>query len=112
MLVYSVDHRQSLEAISVLLAKILRIKVLVFPTSLLTSSTTLSYSGLYSLSRVKDLPAVPMVLVGNKSDLPDSQREVTYAEGKEVATKIGCPFFESSAKVCSLGIPSPVYHAC
>jgi hypothetical protein len=39
------------------------------------------------------------VLVGNKSDLPDDQREVSLAIGKDQAAAFGCPFFESSAKV-------------
>jgi len=48
--------------------------------------------------RIKDKPAVPMVLVGNKCDLVD-EREVTEKDGKDVAAKFGgVPFFETSAK--------------
>ena len=38
-----------------------------------------------------------MVLVGNKSDL-ESEREVSYAEGKELADAFGISFYETSAK--------------
>ncbi len=40
---------------------------------------------------------VPMVLVGNKSDL-NVHREVTTEEGVAKAEKWGCPFIECSAK--------------
>jgi GTPase KRas protein len=40
---------------------------------------------------------VPFVLVGNKLDL-DPQREVDSSDGKTLAERIGCPFYETSAK--------------
>ena len=40
---------------------------------------------------------VPAVLVGAKSDL-DLERQVTTEEGKTFAEKLGCHFFETSAK--------------
>lgn len=46
--------------------------------------------------KVKDVPKVPMVIVGNKADL-ESQRAVTKEEGEELAKKLGVPFFETSA---------------
>jgi len=47
--------------------------------------------------RVKDEDKVPMVLAGNKCDL-DNERQVTKAQGEELAKSFGCPFFETSAK--------------
>jgi len=47
--------------------------------------------------RIKDKPAVPLVLCGNKSDLVD-EREVSEQEGRDLATKWAVPFFETSAK--------------
>eukprot|EP01104_Vermistella_antarctica_P019428 TRINITY_DN75_c0_g1_i1.p1 TRINITY_DN75_c0_g1~~TRINITY_DN75_c0_g1_i1.p1 ORF type:complete len:207 (+),score=68.99 TRINITY_DN75_c0_g1_i1:60-623(+) len=47
--------------------------------------------------RVKDEDKVPMVVVGNKSDL-EEERQVTTAEGQDLAKSFGCPFFETSAK--------------
>eukprot|EP01111_Echinosteliopsis_oligospora_P016811 TRINITY_DN7108_c0_g1_i1.p2 TRINITY_DN7108_c0_g1~~TRINITY_DN7108_c0_g1_i1.p2 ORF type:complete len:162 (-),score=38.39 TRINITY_DN7108_c0_g1_i1:554-1039(-) len=40
---------------------------------------------------------VPMIVVANKSDL-EEQREVSQKEGHDLATIIGCPFIETSAK--------------
>lgn len=47
--------------------------------------------------RVKDQDKVPMVLAGNKCDLAD-ERQVTNAEGQDLAKSFACPFFETSAK--------------
>jgi hypothetical protein len=41
---------------------------------------------------------MPIVLVGNKCDL-ESEREVTAAEGAELAKSFGCEFFEVSAMI-------------
>ena len=47
--------------------------------------------------RTKDADKVPIVLVGNKCDL-ESERAVQADEGKALAQKWGCAFFETSAK--------------
>ncbi|KAL6061754.1 Ras GTPase [Balamuthia mandrillaris] len=47
--------------------------------------------------RVKDEDDVPMVVVGNKSDLEDS-RQVATSEGADLAKSFNCPFMETSAK--------------
>jgi len=49
--------------------------------------------------RAKDADSVPMVLFGNKCDLPSTMREVSTIEGQELAKSFGCPFFETSAKM-------------
>ena len=46
--------------------------------------------------RVKDMDTVPMILVGNKSDL-ERDRQVTTTEGADLAKSFRCPFHESSA---------------
>lgn len=46
--------------------------------------------------RVKDADKVPMVVCGNKCDLAED-RQVTKAEGEELARSFGVPFFETSA---------------
>lgn len=41
---------------------------------------------------------VPLVLVGNKSDLRPDQRQVTLEQGKELAEKFKCAHTETSAR--------------
>ncbi|XP_031548789.1 GTPase HRas [Actinia tenebrosa] len=48
------------------------------------------------IKRVKDAEEVPMVLVGNKCDLP--QRTVSTGDAQELAKSYGIPFQETSAK--------------
>lgn len=47
--------------------------------------------------RVKNSDTVPLILVGNKSDMFD-EREVSANEAKLLAEEWGCPHFETSAK--------------
>ncbi|XP_069493146.1 GTPase KRas-like [Ambystoma mexicanum] len=48
------------------------------------------------INRVKDSDDVPMVLVGNKCDLPS--RTVDTKQAQELAKSYGIPFIETSAK--------------
>lgn len=40
---------------------------------------------------------VPLVVVGNKSDLKPEQRQVTLEEGRQLAEEVNCAFTEASA---------------
>lgn len=70
LLVYSITSRSSFEEISTFYQQVLR---------------------------VKDKDYFPVVMVANKCDL-ESERQVSTAEGYEVAKRFGCPFVETSAK--------------
>jgi GTPase KRas protein len=48
--------------------------------------------------RAKDKDIIPMILVGNKSDL-ESQRKIQTLEGITLSKNFGIPFFETSAKL-------------
>ena len=44
---------------------------------------------------------VPLMIVGNKSDLRPDQRRITSAEGEELAQQWQCGFTEASARLDS-----------
>ena len=50
---------------------------------------------MYSCSSHTNLPAV--VLVGNKCDMNDDDRKISYEQGKHLADALNVPFFETSA---------------
>lgn len=58
------------------------------------------------IKRVKDADDVPMVLVGNKCDLP--VRSVIMFEAADVAKNYGIPFIETSAKT-RMGVDDAFY---
>ncbi|WP_287587035.1 GTP-binding protein, partial [Candidatus Borrarchaeum sp.] len=45
----------------------------------------------------KHSAGIPIILVGNKSDLEEA-RIISSKEGEKIAKEIDCPFFEASAK--------------
>ncbi|CCD23452.1 Ras family GTPase RAS1 NDAI_0B04180 [Naumovozyma dairenensis CBS 421] len=49
------------------------------------------------IQRVKDSDYIPVVIVGNKSDLED-ERQVSYQAGVNLAKQMNAPFLETSAK--------------
>lgn len=50
------------------------------------------------ITRVKGTERVPILLVGNKVDLENQQREVPKVDGVALSQMWGCPFVEASAK--------------
>lgn len=59
------------------------------------------------IKRVKDSDDVPMVLVGNKCDLP--ARTVDTKQAQELARSYGIPFIETSAKTRQVNVHSPSF---
>ncbi|TCD70725.1 Ras GTPase [Steccherinum ochraceum] len=76
LLVYSVDSRQSLDAIQTFLDEISQWRD--------------------GAEGGRGMP--PLVVVGNKCDLKGGEREVSFRDGQQVADKLGAGFFEVSAK--------------
>lgn len=60
------------------------------------ASASLCFFPREQIKRVKDSEDVPMVLVGNKCDLPS--RTVDTKQAQELARSYGIPFIETSAK--------------
>ncbi|KAJ1973473.1 RAS1 protein [Dimargaris xerosporica] len=72
LLVYSISSRNSFEEITTFQQQILR---------------------------VKDKDYFPIIIIGNKCDLPDADRQVTELEGQALAKEFSCEFMETSAKM-------------
>merc|ERR1719410_2208376 len=51
-----------------------------------------------TICRQREDMRLDLVLLANKIDLAESQHEVTYEQGKELADKWNVPFFETSAR--------------
>jgi small GTP-binding protein len=62
-----------------------------------TSRDTFDHVEMWYNDMQGEIPKVPIVLVGNKTDLSD-QRVVSLAEGREKAKALKCLFMETSAK--------------
>jgi len=65
------------------------------PLSPTTTTTTISQSNL-----------LPVILIGNKCDVSDEEREVDIKEGLQMGDKYACPFVETSAIFKKKGIES------
>ena len=53
---------------------------------------------LSKLNDTTDLSKKPIIIIGNKADVENEKREVTYDEGKNYAESKGYRFYETSAK--------------
>lgn len=51
-----------------------------------------------TILQAKNFMNVPIVLIGNKCDLPNDERKVSTLEGQKLAKKLNCAFYEVSAK--------------
>ena len=80
ILLYSVTHQESLQKL---------------------------HSFVDKIQKVKECEFIPMLVVGNKSDV-ESERAVTIDEGFQFAATHNCPFFEASVKY-GVNIDDPVH---
>lgn len=95
--VFAITTRQSFEEVTSFREQILRVKDADKVPMVLGESLS-NLSNLWNLIILPlFLPPPTTPLVGNKCDL-DSERQVTKAEGEDLAKSFGCPFFETSAK--------------
>lgn len=96
MLVYSVGSKQSFDMMTIIRDKILNHLVRLTHSLLCPSTESFGLLTLSSSSQGADW--VPMMIVGNKSDLRADQRQVSVEEGKKLADLFKCGFREASAK--------------
>ena len=91
MIVYSVASKQSFE-----MCRIIRDKIL---NHLVREKSTVGRKASIATNRTKQgTEGVPIIMVGNKSDLRPEQRQVTLADGRKLAEELGCGFVEASAR--------------
>ncbi len=53
---------------------------------------------LSKINETADITKKPIIIIGNKADVSNEKREVTFEEGKNYAENKGYKFFETSAK--------------
>ncbi|XXH03406.1 overproduction-induced pheromone-resistant [Hypoxylon texense] len=90
VLVYSISSRSSFSRIKRFHHQIQRVKE--------SCSASPTYPG-SPIATATPASAVPVMLVGNKSDRV-TEREVSTQEGHALARELGCEFVEASAKNC------------
>lgn len=93
MLVYSVSSLPSFEMVQVIREKILNHLVRLESLILGKASKANDPTG-----RFQGTESVPIVIVGNKSDLRPEQRQVSAEEGKKLSERIQCGWTEASAR--------------
>lgn len=96
LIVYSVASRDTFDRVESILRRVRRVK---------EDAASLSVTG-YSPYASPTTPSsaasragagLPIVIIGNKRDLPH-EREVMPEEGQRLAQRLGCEFYETSAK--------------
>lgn len=100
LIVYSICQRSSFDRVERIIERVMRVKDETSPSSPTSASPYASYPG----SPYSSAPGssqtrrrIPIVIVGNKRDLYNN-REVSTDEGKMLAQRMGCDFYETSAK--------------
>ena len=71
--------------------------ILVYAINNLNSFKSLD-TWIVKLNQTTDISKKPIIIIGNKNDLEESERKITYEEGKKYAESKGYHFYEASAK--------------
>ena len=100
MLVYSVSSLPSFEMVQVIRDKILNHLVRGEPPPPFRPCRLMIVADKISLTHthVQGTDWVPIVIIGNKSDLRPEQRQVSQEDGKKLAEKFNCAWTEASAR--------------
>lgn len=94
LIVYSICNRSTFDRIERIIERINRVK------EDSPSSPTSPYAPPFSQHQFPNGPQrkrIPITIVGNKRDMYNA-REVSTDEGRMLASRLGCEFFETSAK--------------
>lgn len=79
------------------MVRVIRDKILNHLVSFVSWSMLMIRRSGHLIALFQGADQVPLVIVGNKSDLKPEQRQVTLDEGRQLAEEVNCAFTEASA---------------
>ena len=97
MKIWDTAGQESFKSMSVQVIKNSDAVILVYAINDLNSFKALD-QWLSKLNETTDISKKPIIIVGNKCDIEDSQRQISIEEGKNYAESKGYHFYETSAK--------------
>ena len=97
MKIWDTAGQERFKSMSVQVIKNSDAVILVYAIDDLNSFKDLDH-WLTKLNETSDLTKKPIIIVGNKADVENDKRQVTYEEGKNYAESKGYKFYETSAK--------------
>ena len=97
MKIWDTAGQERFKSMSVQVIKNSDAVILVYAINDLNSFKALD-QWLSKLNETTDISKKPIIIVGNKCDIEDSQRQISIEEGKNYAESKGYHFYETSAK--------------
>ncbi len=97
MKIWDTAGQERFKSMSVQVIKNSDAVILVYAINDLNSFKALD-QWLSKLNETTDISKKPIIIVGNKCDIEDSQRQITIEEGRNYAESKGYHFYETSAK--------------
>ena len=97
MKIWDTAGQERFKSMSVQVVKTSDAVVLVYSISDRKSFDALD-KWLLKISEASDISKKPIIIIGNKTDLGEDKREVSYEEGENFAKSKGYNFYETSAK--------------